>query len=189
MKARLLKKLLNNTGYTVAFYDTYIGIGSPLCHDLIKVDIPSFNMRYALAWPKREDRKSLDGKEELAFIWDKLEELIKSGEINDILEGNDVIENPLPVYTVKRGKLISTYTDAYGWPNVTIDGHMMHDNDYFDNPVDAIKYGIREYQCAGESQVEYVKDLQDKLNKADKRLNEFNEYVAELKQLLSKRKK
>lgn len=185
MKARLLKKLLNNTGYTVAFYDDYIGIGSPLCHDLIKVDIfpESFKITYALD-AFRKGRKAINHPE-LEFIWDKLHELIGSHEIEDIINGNDELENPLPVYTVTRGKFISTFTDAYGWPNVTIEGHMMHDNDYFDNPKDALCYGIKEATYAEEWAIQSLNELNEMVEEKKKRIQEYQNNISELNHKLT----
>lgn len=149
MKARLLKKLLNNTGYSVSNDSDKICIGSPLCHDLISVDKVTFQIRYALdTWRKGREsvaqRSNSKGENELLFIWDKLQELIDSGEINSIINDDDVLENPLPVFTVSRGVLIETFTDAYGWPNTTVDGTMMYDNTYFKTKEEAVKYGIEE---------------------------------------------
>ena len=129
MKARLLRKVLNDTGYTVGDYQDYIAVGSQLCHDLIKVEKSTLNVTYALD-TFRKGRLAISHPE-LQFIWDKLHELISSGEINDIIEGNDHLENPLPVYTVQDGKLVEKFTDAYGWPNCTADGIIMYNNTYF----------------------------------------------------------
>lgn len=104
MKARHLTKLLNNTGYTVGDFGKYISVGSPLCHDLIKLDKESFKITYALD-TFREGRKALENKSELLFIWDKLHELVASGEIKEIIEGNDTLENPLPVLRLKMENL------------------------------------------------------------------------------------
>ena len=106
MKARLLKNLLNNTGYSVSNHRDYIAVGSPLCHDLISVNKETLKVKYALD-TFREGRKCLEGKSnskgenELLFIWDKLHELIENKEINDIINGKDIIKNPLPVFTIK----------------------------------------------------------------------------------------
>ena len=99
MKARLLKKILNDPGYSIANYRDYIAVGSSLCHDLIKVDVKTLKLTYALDTFK-QGRRSLekDGKSQLLFIWDKLQELIDNGEINSIINENDIIENPLPVF-------------------------------------------------------------------------------------------
>ncbi len=171
MKARLLTKLLNNTGYNTNNKEEYIAFGSPLCHDLISVNKKTLKIKYALdTW--NEGRKSLErvggrvggSKVELLFIWDKLQELINSEQILDIINGDDVIENPLPVYTVENGKLIETFTDAYGYPNKTISGELMYDNCYFNNRLDAIKYGIdgceSDYKDFSRRKDELEKDLQ-----------------------------
>ena len=142
MKARVLKRLLNDTGYSVAEYENYIAVGSPLCHDLISVDKDTLKVKYALD-TFNTGRKAISS-EELKEIWDKLHALIASGEIQDIIEGCDVIDNPLPVYTVEDGLLIETTTDEYGWPNVTVDGKMMHDNTYFKTRDEALAKGIDE---------------------------------------------
>jgi hypothetical protein len=75
--------------------------------------------------------KALELKGELLFIWDKLQGLIDSGGIHDIIYGNDEIEKPLRVYYVKDGEVRITYTDAFGWPNTTISGELMYENTYF----------------------------------------------------------
>lgn len=148
MKARLLKKLLNDTGYSVSNHEDYIAVGSPLCHDLISVSKSTFKLKYALdTWRNGRESLKKDHQKELLFIWDKLRELINNGEIQDIMNGQDTVENPLPVFTCDRGKLISTFTDKYGWPNTTINGDLMYDNTYFDNKKAAIKYGIKEAQA------------------------------------------
>ena len=48
MKARLLKKLMNDTGYYPGDYGDYIALGSPLCHNLMSVDKESLKVTYAL---------------------------------------------------------------------------------------------------------------------------------------------
>ena len=73
MKARLLTKLLNNTGYRVNNNKDYIAVGSPLCHDLISVNKQTLKVKYALD-TFREGRKCFEEtstqseKTELLFI-------------------------------------------------------------------------------------------------------------------------
>lgn len=165
MKARVLSQLLGNPGYIVADYDEYFAVGSPLCHDLIKVMKGTFKMTHALSINYSDHRPELINNPVLLAIWDKLKELIESGEINYILEGNDVIENPLPVYTVEGGVLICTTTDAYGWPNTTVEGKLMHDNDYFKTARAALKYGIRQEKA-------YIKILRERVAEIKKDLSE-----------------
>lgn len=166
MKARLLKKLMNNTGYAPNNNEDYIALGSPLCHNLFTVDKKTLKIKYALD-TFNEGRKCLMGKdnEELLFIWDKFHELVESGQINEIIEGNDEIENPIPVWTFKKGNLIESHTDKYGWPNTTYDGNIMYENLYFKTPEEAIDKAIREHEAG----VRIAKDiLEEKLKEVEK---------------------
>ena len=174
MKARLLKKLLNNTKYSVSNDTDKICVGSPLCHDLISVDKKSLKIKYAID-TFNEGRKSVEdcNHPELLFIWDKLQELIDSGEIHAIITEDDIIENPLPVFTCEDGKLISTFTDAYGWPNTTITGELMYDNTWFKTEQEAINYGIKENTYYIESIKEQIKQKKKELYEKELLLDEL----------------
>jgi hypothetical protein len=179
MKARKLKALLNNTGYAVMNKEDRICIGSSLCSDLITVNKKTLKINYAL---DRDGRKNLEsrGRDELVFIWDKLQELIDNGEIKDIIEGVDVIENPIVVFTVDDGKLISTTTDKTGWPNVTAEGDMMYDNTYFRSKKEAIKYGIAEYTAGLKNSLEWLRDKTKALNEINDRIDMYEKYIENL---------
>jgi len=184
MKARLLKKILNNTEYTVNNNDEYIAVGSPMCHDLISVNKKTLKLKYALdTW--NEGRKCLENKpKDLLFIYDKLQELIDNGQIQDIINGQDEIENPLPVYTIDNGILIETFTDTYGYPNLTIDGFLMYDNEYFKSKKEAVEKGLAE--CEGwiemltERKSELEKEVQTKID----RINHFEKCLLDLSVLV-----
>lgn len=140
MKARLLKQILNTTRPT-GDYGDYIAVGSGLSHQLINIDKKTLTLRYTLG-------ESPDDKELLA-IWNKLQELIESGEIIDIIEGADVIENPLPVFMINDdGEVCESVTDAYGYPNTDNNGVMLYNNTHFSNREDAIRFGIKEFELA-----------------------------------------
>lgn len=134
MKAQYLKKLLD-TKYNVADYGDYIGIGNGYVHKLIKLDKETMKISYALD-TFNKGKECLKDKDStvLLDIWNKLEELIESGEIKEILEGNDIFENPIPVYYEKNGEIIETYCYELGWPNTTIEGILMYDNSHFKDP-------------------------------------------------------
>lgn len=187
MKARLLKKLLNDTGYSVSNHDEYIAVGSPLCHNLISVDKKTLKVKYLLD-TFREGRKCLDGRDnqELLFIWDKLHELIETGEIHDIINGRDVIENPLPVFTVADGKLVESVTDKYGWPNTDDNGVCMYDNTHFPTKKQAIEYGIKNYTCAIQSVSSTIKEKENDLLKFKNYLSTYQGYIAHLESLQEK---
>jgi hypothetical protein len=180
MKARKLKKILNDTGYIINNQDDYIAVGSPLCHNLISVDKKTLKIKYALdTW--NTGRQSLGHNEELGLIWDKLKELIDNGEIHDIINGNDEIDNPIPVYSIEEGELVVNWTHEYGWPNTTIDGTFMYENTHFKTRKEAIENGIREYKNRYEYRRERLEELKEKIQKieddiifTDKTLNYLN---------------
>ncbi len=182
MQARKLRKLLNDTKYTVGNYGDYIAIGSPLCHDLIKVNKSDYGFKLALD-TFNQGRASLDRNEELTFIYDKLKELALSGELREIIDGDDVLDNPLPVFTVSDGKLVSTLTDKYGWPNTTIDGTIMHDNTYFKTAKQAIKYGIRETEAGIEACSRSLSEIEERANYFKARIQNYKDNLTYLQSL------
>ena len=190
MKARLLKKMMNDSGYYANDHSEYIAMGSPLCHDLISVNKKTLKVRYALD-TFHEGRKSLEGRtnDELLFIWDKFHELIASGQIHEIINGNDEIENPLTVWTFEDGKLIETFTDKYGWPNTTFDGKVMYENTHFKTKKEAIDKGIIEYEAGVSLAERRVKELEEDLQKAKDWLSKEQEYLNHFKTLKSVGKK
>lgn len=179
MKARLLKNLLNDTGYLVANYGKYIGVGSPLCHNLFSVDKATLTLNYALSFGREDVRDKFvrEGNAEFIFIWDKLRGLIDNGQMREIINGVDEIENPLPVFTVSNRQLIETFTDAYGYPNLTINGDQMYDNSWFDTKEKAIEYGKRESESAIKMYGERANDLEADLHKVRNEIQEHFDFI------------
>jgi hypothetical protein len=163
MKARLLNKLLGNPGYIISENEGYIAVGSPYVHNLISVDKKTMNIKYALD-TFGEGRKSIQN-DLLVSIWDKLHDLVESGEIIDIINGADEIVKPLLVYCIKDDELVESITDEYGWPNVTSDGELMYENTHYKTKGEAIAHGIKNIT----SQLEYI---DESISEATNRLKE-----------------
>jgi len=190
MKARKLKQILNDTGYAVSNHEDYIAVGSPLCHDLISVDKKTLNVKYALDTFRKgreclEHKTNSKGESELLFIWDKLHELIQNGEIQDIITGKDIIENPLPVFTVNNGELVESVTDKYGWPNTDDNGICMYDNTHFPTKKEAIQYGIEEYESRIIYSNKRIVQIELELSKAKEMLNNDAKTLEHLQSLSS----
>lgn len=186
MKARLLKHLLNDTKYTVADFDDCIGLGSSLCHDLIKLNKETLTISYALD-AFREGRKCLMGRDDghLLFIWDKLQELANSGEIKEIISGNDEIENPIPVFYGNHDhEIIESYTDKMGWPNTTYDGKQMYDNTHFPSRVVAIQQELVDAQIGSRNISETIEELKEKLDRLVSRKQVHDSAVARFEKVL-----
>ena len=179
MKARKLRKLLNNTNYTIQQDGEKICIGGAYCNDLISVNMETLKMKTA---------SHIDGgraglrNDELVMIWDKLTELIKNGEIKDIIEGKDEIENPLTVYTVQDGELKECITDEYGWPNVTDDGFLMYGNQYFRTKEAAVQRGVDDLECQIISSKRLIDEYVDSLKKHKDLIKEFEKRMRKLKE-------
>ena len=184
MKARLLKRLLNNTGYIVNNERDYIAVGSPMCHDLISVNKKTLRLAYALdTFHKGRESLAREGQKELLFIWDKLQELIDNGEIVDIINGDDGIINLLPVYTYGEGVLIETFTDKYGYPNTDIAGNIMYENRYYKEKIKAIESGQSEYEAGVRLSKRRVEELEAQLKEANEMLKNEEKCVQKFKEL------
>lgn len=182
MKARLLKKILNDTGYAITNHEPYIAIGSPYVHNLISVDKKTFEVKYALD-TFREGRKAIKNPE-LEFIWDKLHELNENGQMKDIVEGQDEIENPVTIYTIDDGKLIETFTDKFGFPNITVNGDRMYTNTHFKTKEEAIENGIKDYKDDIENWTDgRLKELEEKVEEVKNRIAQYKKYVDYLEKL------
>lgn len=188
MKARLLKKLLNNTDYQVHYYNGKVCIGTHLCLDLINVDLENKRINYELAFNK-ESRESLVSKgkndNELLFIFDELTELMNSGKLQEMVDGKDKLENPLTVYFVdENGTLNVAYTDKHGYPNITDDGVLMHDNVYFKTKVEAVKKGLANAEAGVSLCSRSISNLQDKLFREKEEMSRYTDIELQLRKLL-----
>lgn len=176
MKARLLNKLLNTTR-PIADYGDYIGIGSSLVHNLISIDKRSLKIKYVF-------ETSPEGAE-LIIIWDKLHELVRTGEIKEIISGKDEIDPRLPVYTITDGKLISSFTDRYGYPNTDEEGRMQYENTHFPTAIEALEWGIENEDYSLNWKIETRDDLQAKLTAQNIKIDESVKIIKNLRNQLS----
>ena len=143
MKSRLLKEILN-TSYIIADYDSYIGIGSHMCHNLISIDKTTFKLKYALDYNNTD---TINKNSPMFDMWNKLEELISNNTMIDIINGNDELDIKLPVFYMNpEGNIIESYTDEYGYPNTTHDGKLMYDNYFFKTKREAIIDSLERYK-------------------------------------------
>lgn len=168
MKARYLKKLLNNTGYIVADHGEYIGVGSPLCHRLIAVDKTTMRITYALD-AFNYGRKALEHNEELGQIWDTLAALIASGEMRSIMDENDVLENPVPIwFWDSKTKTIQEKRadpDAMEWPAVAHDGTQIYENNWFRTRQEAVQCAVRNLRAEKECEQRHLVKKKEEIKK------------------------
>lgn len=181
MQSRVLKKLLQSDGYNVADYGDYIGVGNGYIHDLLHLDKQTLEITCALE-PRlgRAGLKNLD----LIFAYDKLEALVASGMIRAIIEQDDVVENPIPVYSVVDGVVVEDFTDQIGYPYTTLRGVQMFNNTHFATREQAIRCAIKGYGNAVESCADTLLDLSQRLRELAGRQAQYISWINELKKSL-----
>lgn len=178
MKARELRKTLNNTGYTVHETKRKICIGSPLCSDLIYIDKENMKLNYALASRSTNPRGEIRNKE-LLEIWDILDNLITTGLINDYINGEDTIKKSVKIYKVEDGKLIVKHTEKACYPNITQDGELIYGNMFFTTKEDAFNDYIETHLRDSDYKIEsIIENIQGQLKNIEK-LKEQNNFIKE----------
>lgn len=186
MNVPKLRSHLNGTTRPIGDYGDYIAVGSPLCHDLIKVDKSTMRLSYALD-TFRKGREALKDSELLA-IWDGLSRLIESGELQSIIDGEDDKTGTVEIYKPENGTVTVKYAKTPGWPNSTTDGEMMYDNAHFTDYQEAVKEGIREHEAHAEFLKNKIEDLEADLLKAKEDLNTQLKHLGSMTLLLSLKK-
>jgi len=181
MKAKVLKQLLN-TNYVVQEIPDKICISSYYVTDLIAIDKKTLKLTYALD-TFHEGRNALKS-EQLENIWDKLTQMIKDGSIKDIIKGNDSIEGMKIFYYFDEDtkKVIKSYTDEYGWPNVDYTGKLIYDNNCFETEKEAIDHGIEVLL----SNLKYTEQyLNEEIERFTERTTKLNTRIVKIQEALS----
>lgn len=189
MKARILQKLLE-TDRPVHWCDGKVCVASPMCHDLISYDPSKKVLRYALD-TFREGRMSLENKSdgELLAIYDKLDAMIKSGEIEEIITGSDDTFGMFPVFEGNHGEVIEEMTDKIEWPNTTHTGKMIYENTHFATFEEAAKRALSKAGYAIENRFDYIESLSEKLKLATEEIRSLKIKCEKLNEKLKDRAK
>lgn len=113
-------------GHNVKINDQGLCIGSGYVSDLVVV-----NLKTGVVTENSTFRGFL--KEEYPQLLNATAE-----EILEVLSQKDQFSNSFPVYTWDGAIIIEEKAEAYGWPNVTHSGKIMHDNTYFKTREEAV---------------------------------------------------
>lgn len=155
-----------------------ICIGSPYYHDIIVLNnegkfVTMYkNRNYNDGWSTNEDLKRYQ------------EEMIidsENGVLKQIIDEKDDFNNLQPIFTIHDGKLIETFCEKYGYPNLTIEGEMMYENTFFKNKEEAIKYGLNECNGWIEMLEKRIEELKSDISEKQNRINHFKNCLVELK--------
>lgn len=171
MKARKLRKLLNNTSYIIQETDGKICIGSAYVHNIITIYKDTLEI-------EARDIRHFD---ELSRIYDKCKELIANGEMRDIADGNDDITGMQPVFIFNSWSgIICSYTDNMEWPNTDHTGRLLYENTSFKTRKEVVKYGIKEMKYVLRSNNERLQEVLDDLEKVNARIKGASELLTQL---------
>jgi len=113
--------------------DLVVHIGSHYIHDLITIS-PDGSIK------KKQLVNDSNGE-----IWDVFQRLNAAGcvRVKEILMAQDEFGNLITVYHKGRGaKIERTQCEKLGWPNITVEGLLMHDNEFFECRKEAVTKAI-----------------------------------------------
>jgi chromosome segregation ATPase len=181
MKIRKLRKILNNTGYALSNEGDYLAVGNAYIHNIIMLNKKTLELTTYCKNGRNEFESNSGKNVKLRFIWDKMTELIASGEIEDILEGKDVIENPLPVFTVVDGEVVESVTDSYEYPSTDNDGVLLHKNTHFPEKNQAIAEEISCLEARIEGREERIAELKKEVKTVEDKVTLLKGYLFKLK--------
>lgn len=122
-------------GHIVQITEKGICVGSAYIHDLIIIGMDGAIIK------GNDGRANEDlGRYMKEFGADpqKLSELIKAP---------DTFQKSLPVYTYDGANIVEKSCEEYGWPNVTHDGCIMHDNMFSKDKAKIVKAAKKDAQC------------------------------------------
>ena len=172
MKAQYLKKLLG-TERPVADYGEHIGIGSDYRHDLI-----SINKDTDIVTKKFHVK---DG--DLPELYEKVKELIRKEEWEEIKNGEDEIDNPVILYYENNGKIIPVECSGEEYPSTTKTGEMVYNNKHFRDKNKAINNAIKGYEQQILSLTERIAELDESLRRIEKRKEHCIVYLNKIKNI------
>jgi len=146
--------------HIVTAYPGGVAIGTASIPNLIQIDGQSGTVMPHEFWPM--------------FAENQYPAIQAAGaqELRELISTPDHFDIFIPVYTFEHGKIIQRFCEKPGYPNVTHDGHLMHENLYSTEYDLVLQYAQRiinlEVKCA-KSQVE---KLEDELGKWRDKLTE-----------------
>jgi hypothetical protein len=146
--------------HIVQVTDAGLCIGSPYIHDLIVISL-SGEILKADGW----------GNTDLARYATEMKADPKT--LRDVVVAPDTFAISLPVFTYEGAEIIEKRCEAYGWPNITHDGHIMHKNTYSADRDLVVEWAKRSCLSRIEWTRELVSEKQADLTETQGRLDRY----------------
>jgi hypothetical protein len=94
-------------------------------------------------------------------------------EVLKLIETPDTFSVAIPVYTYEGGDIVEKLCEVIGWPNVTHDGCMMHDNMFSTDKAKVIAWAKRNAESAVVSMKYHILRIESDLDKARDALESY----------------
>jgi len=111
-------------------------IGSPYINDLSSIEISSGKII-----PKNDTFSNF-----LSESYPEIESATDKERLSAI-NAKDVFDKKITVYTYDNNKIVKKYAEALGYPNITHDGELMHDNTFFLKREESVEHALDEINC------------------------------------------
>lgn len=146
-----------NIKHNVSVSDNILFIGSDLVKNLVEIDMKTGLFR------STHFQKDL---------FKKYPELFKCGPefLLELFNKVDYFEKCLTVYTFDGINIIEKKCEEYGFPNVTHDGTIMYDNEFFSNKDDVINAINTNLTCSIDRLIKYQEIKSNELNEINEEL-------------------
>lgn len=100
-----------------------------------------------------------------------------------LINAQDVFEQSIPVFTSNKGQIIEKACEQLGFPNVTHDGELMHQNTHYANKDDAIEYERENLYCRIECYEESIQEIETRLAEKKQQLAETQKMLQDFNKL------
>lgn len=145
-------------------------IGSPLCHDLITVNLTT---------RKFEDKLSARSRGgELQRYWDEMQADVDK--LFSLIEVPDTFERSIPVFTFEDGDILEKRCEELDWPNVTHDGDIMN-NRFHETRAAAVEHAISNAEAGIENITQCIAERERETEKMRDRLSQYKSNLEKLK--------
>ena len=169
-----------NIEHNVHIENNHLLIGSPLCSDLVRIDINTGKII-------KDGICRLPG--ERGFLEEYYPSVlnISDQERRDIILKEDTFEKSIDVFTYKYGVgVVKKQAEKFGYPNRTHDGEIMYENNFFKTYEEALDYGINEISISVKWEKQEIQEKEKSLLKSKKNLEKYSKHLKELKKEKSK---
>lgn len=154
--------------HIIQISDNKLLIGSPYVSNLANIDM---------------DTGEITGNPNFEkFLSDNYPCLLQAtaSEILEELNGSDHFDSSILVYTYNKGEILEKYCEIEGYPSLTHDGVLMHENTFSRNRADVVKWAITDIDISIQWGLEKIGECEEELHKLKTKLKQDQECKREL---------